>query len=239
MYGMRWFSSTETAATTGRSSIVEQDVAKLQAPFWTKPQIIRTDDGRNFMLFREGYHPKLKPGLVRRRIEKLRTYEGKERDLRHSKWKLNLICKFVTGYTVEDALQQLKYSKKAYAPVISKIITETAKKANDRHGVQPSQLEIAECFATRGRPVKAIKIMAKGRFGRMEHPRSHVRLVLREIDFQLKIYQAYSKKEKLRWYKMQERATEEARQVAEEKAEEKALELEDKRRMEEIRKRES
>ena len=39
----------------------------------------------------------------------------------------------------------------------------TANFADIRHGLQPSQLEVAECFVTKGTPLKRIKPMARGR----------------------------------------------------------------------------
>ena len=69
--------------------------------------------------------------------------------------------------------------------------------------------------------------------GRMEHPRSHMRVVLREIDFQLKIYQARTTEEKMYWYKLQLKAEEDARLVAAEKEEEERLEREDAQRQKE------
>ena len=216
-----------------RSNIDVKTFEQLQKPFWTKPQIIQTDDGREMLAFRTGYHPKLKPRLVKSRISALKTYEGKERNIEYSKYKLNLLCQLAAGLPVEEAVKQLKFQKKKTAPLVSKVIQRTANLADIRHKIQPSALEVAECFSTRGTPIKDIKIMGRGRMGRMEHPRSHMRVVLREIDFQLKIYQARTTEEKMYWYKLQLKAEEDARLVAAEKEEEERLEREDAQRQKE------
>jgi hypothetical protein len=83
------------------------------------------------------------------------------------------------------------------------VLQRTANLADIRDGLQPSQLEVAECFATRGTPMKRMKTMGRGRTGRMEHKHSHMRVVLREIDFKLKIYQSPSLNQKKRWMQMQ------------------------------------
>jgi len=233
---LRWFSSTipDVPAVAdipeGDSKINQDDFKKLQQPFWTKPQMISTDDGRELVAFRTGYHPKLKPGLVARRVSKLRTYEGKEREIKYSKWKLNLICQFAAKLPLEEALKQLQFIKKGKAPLVRKVLKRTSNLADIRHGIQPSQLEVAECFSTRGTPIKDIKPMARGRSGRMEHPRSHMRVVLREIDFQLKIYQAKSTKDKHYWFTLQQKAEADARRVAAQKEEEERLEREDEKK---------
>jgi hypothetical protein len=66
-----------------------------------------------------------------------------------------------------------------------------------------SQLEVAECFSTKGTPLKRIKPMARGRAGRMTREHSHMRVVLREIDFKLRIYQAKNVYQKKKWLEMQ------------------------------------
>jgi hypothetical protein len=60
-------------------------------------------------------------------------------------------------------------------------------------------LEVAECFTTPGSHLKRNKIMGRGRFGVMHHKISHLRVVLREIDFCLKLYQARTPSEQKNW----------------------------------------
>ena len=66
-----------------------------------------------------------------------------------------------------------------------------------------SQLEVAECFATQGSHLKRIKPMGRGRQGIMHHKYAHMRVVLREIDFPLKIVMARTVNEKTRWIELQ------------------------------------
>jgi large subunit ribosomal protein L22 len=173
-------------------------------PSYSSPKMMETDDGRQFAAFQK--NPKLKPSVVARRLKKMRTYEGSEKNIRHSPWRLNLVCQFAAGLPLQEALTQLEFCKKEKAPLVQKILTRTANLADIRHGLQPSQLEVAECFATKGRHLKRINIMGRGRHGMMEHKHSHMRVVLREMDFKLRIYQAPSINQKKKLFLMQQQA---------------------------------
>ena len=139
------------------------------------------------------------PSVVRRRVERLRTYVGTERDIRHSPWRMNLVCQFAAGQTVPDALTQLDFCRKRFAPLVKELIEKTVQEAAEKGGLHPTQLEVAECFATHGTHLKRMKIMGRGRTGIMHHRFTHVRLVLREIDFPLKIALSSSVAGKRKW----------------------------------------
>jgi large subunit ribosomal protein L22 len=109
--------------------------------------------------------------------------KGKHMEIRGSPWKLNLIAKQIRGLRVEEAMRQLAFSTKAKADLVSEVIRKTTNLADIRHRLQPSELEIAECFTTHGKPLKRIQFKAKGRFGRMQHKFSHLWLKIREIDY--------------------------------------------------------
>jgi large subunit ribosomal protein L22 len=133
----------------------EMDRAAIRPPTFTRPQIITSEDGQKQMLvFDMRPHPKLKPKIVAARLRQMRTYVGQEKNIRHSPWRLNLVCQFVAGLPVSQALTQLQFSKKSKAPLVAKVVQRTANLADIRHGVQLSQLEVAECFATKGTPLK-------------------------------------------------------------------------------------
>ena len=108
-------------------------------------------------------HHKVKPFIFKRRRVQLRTFIGNEKDIRHSPWRMNLVCQFAAGLTVPEALKQLMFCQKKHAPTVASVIRETANEADTKHGLQPSQLEVAECFATHGKHLKRLKIMGRGR----------------------------------------------------------------------------
>lgn len=170
--------------------------------------IITDSSGRKFLVsdLMKPSKQKLKPKIIRRRLEKLKTYEGKEKNIRHSPWRLQLICRHVAGMPLQEALSQLEFLSKRFAPIVQRVLKRTSNLADIRDTIQMSQLEVAECFATQGAHLKRIKPMGRGRQGIMHHKYSHMRVVLREIDFPLKIYSARTVNEKARWIELQARA---------------------------------
>lgn len=144
-------------------------------------------------------HQKVKPFIIKRRKLQMRTYIGNEKGIRHSPWRMNLVCQFAAGLTVPEALKQLMFCQKRMAPLVAKVIRRTANLADIRHGLQASQLEVAECFSTHGSHLKRLKIMGRGRSGKKHRRHSHIRLVLREIDFPTKLLQAESVNQKRKW----------------------------------------
>lgn len=136
------------------------------------------------------------------------------------------MCQFAAGQTVIDALTQLKFCEKAKAPDVTDLIYTTAAQAKVRHGLLPCQLEVAECFATHGTHLKRIKIMGRGRAGKKHRRHSHVKLVLREIDYPLKIMQATSTRERNGWIQRMNAAMLEVEVATKEKEEVDKLEQE-------------
>jgi len=150
--------------------------------------------------------PKLKPSIIRKRLQERKTYEGKETAIRQSPWKLNRVCQLAAGLTLEEALTQLKFCDVKNADLLSKVLTRTSNLADIRDGLQISQLEVAECFATKSMMLRRIKPMGRGRHGVMHHKFSHIRVVLREIDFPLRILQQPSLNQKKKLLAHQHRA---------------------------------
>lgn len=192
--------------------------------------------------------PSVKPFIIKRRRNQLKTFIGNEKDIRHSPWRMNLVCQFAAGQTVPEALKQLMFCQKMHAPTVAKVIRRTANEADTEHGLQPSQLEVAECFATHGRHLKRLKIMGRGRWvllcylsrlwiyvlllipdsfatliyhssGKKLRRYSHIRLVLREIDFPTKILEAQTINQKRKWLSRLAIAREDAEKVQVEKDE--------------------
>lgn len=166
----------------------------------------KTDQGGSFVQVDMRQLPKLKPRIVARRLDRMRIYEGGEKNIRHSPWRMNLVCQFAAGLPLLEALKQLEFCRKSKAPLVSKVLKRTANRADIQDGLQYSQLEVAECFAVKGTPLKRTKPMGRGRVGRKERKHSHIRVVLREIDFKLRLYQAKSLSEKRKWLMIQEEA---------------------------------
>jgi large subunit ribosomal protein L22 len=107
--------------------------------------------------------PKLKPGLVQKRLAKCKTYIGREQSIRQSPWKLNRICQLAAGLTLEEALTQLKFCDLKNSDLVAKVLKRTSNLADIRHGIQMSQLEVAECFTNKSLMLRRVKPMGRGR----------------------------------------------------------------------------
>ncbi len=130
----------------------------------TLSPLLSASDAENFAAFvHANRHQKVKPFIIKRRRQNLKTYIGNEKNIRHSPWRMNLVCQFAHGLTVPEALKQLMFCQKVKAPLVAKVIRRTANLADIRDGIQPSQLEVAECFTTHGTHLKRLKIMGRGR----------------------------------------------------------------------------
>jgi len=221
--------SMQSAAATSSSSSSFQ-----KQPAGPPTFLVETNNGRTYRLLDSTKAPKVKPGIINQRLSKMRTYVGTQKNIRHSPWRLNLICQMIAGLPVPEALRQLQFCDKSFAPTVQQVVQKTVNRADIRDGLQPTQLEVAQCFATRGTPLKRIKPMARGRHGKMTRPHAHMRLILREIDFSVKIYQQRSKYAKLKWLNLMHEAEEDAAEAQAKRAELQAV----KARQEEIRQKE-
>lgn len=220
------FSSTttseRTATTTPSSSNVRLSpptgaASPQKTPSPARPLVVEKD-GKSFLLL-DTRRFKLKPRIIRKRLEKMKNYIGKERDIKYSPQRLNIICQLVRDMTVPQAIEQLAYQKKEKSPLVSEILQRTAKLAHQRDGLPMSCLEVAECFATPATSLKRIMIMGRGRTGRMTRRRSHLRVRLREIDFPLRIVLAPSVNQKKQWFLRQQQAEYEKEQLRKEREE--------------------
>jgi len=155
---------------------------------------------------------KMPPFYVNERLKRCKSYIGNARKIRHSPWKMNRICQFAAQTkTVPEALIQLQFLNKRYAQNLHHAIRRTSNFADIKDGIQPSQLEVAECFSTCGFRRKGITYHGKGKSGKRTTRFSHVRIVLRAIDFDLKILQAKTLNQKRKWLELKQVAENDAK----------------------------
>lgn len=224
---LRSFASGTVPAFNASSAPVAPTPSTPPAPSSAVAHFLTSNNGRHYALLNiplKNKRRKIAPSVVRKRLEKLRTYVGKETNIRHSPWRLNLICQFAAGQTIPDALIQLKFCEKGKAPLVRKVVNRMARVAKSKDGLVPSQLEVAECFATHGSHLKRISYHGRGRSGKKLRRHSHMRIVVREIDFPLKIAQAKTLNQKKKWVRLQHAAEADAARAKAEREEIEELE---------------
>ncbi|DAZ99977.1 TPA: hypothetical protein N0F65_001981 [Lagenidium giganteum] len=111
-----------------------------------------------------------------------RSVKTVKRDVRISGQKLSLIARQVRGLPATDALLQMQFSPKRKAEIVKKTLQNAVNLADIKYNIEPENLQVAECFVTKGTYLKRLRIMGRGRSGIMHHPYSHLTVVLREFD---------------------------------------------------------
>jgi ribosomal protein L22 len=113
--------------------------------------------------------------------------QGKKLAIRHSPWRMNLICQLIRGLSVDSAQAQLKFSKKGQAPLVSDVLRKTVNLASIQRGWQPEELEVKIAIVGNGTHLRRMKFMGRGRTGRKDRRFCHVTLKVGLIDFAKKI----------------------------------------------------
>ena len=158
----RFFSSNATPESNNNDNNDQQQQQVLSPTFPTV--LTDSESGKNYgILLDTRKLPKLKPSVVRRRLDKCKTYIGRETSIRQSPWKLNRICQLSAGLTLEEALTQLKFCDLKNSDLVAKVLKRTSNLSDIRDGLQMSQLEVKECFATKSLMLRRIKTMGRGR----------------------------------------------------------------------------
>jgi ribosomal protein L22 len=80
-----------------------------------------------------------------------RGAEAVRRQIRVSPQKLNLLTRQIGGLRVEDALTQMKFSKKRHSKVISQVLQNAANLADINHGI--TTRDLVSTFVASRRPI--------------------------------------------------------------------------------------
>jgi large subunit ribosomal protein L22 len=92
--------------------------------------------------------------------------------------KVKLVADLVRGMGVGDALTMLKFSTKAAARPISKVIKSAAANAGENYGLSFDELYIAKIFADEGPTLKRGQPGPRGRFKPILKRSTHITVVL-------------------------------------------------------------
>ena len=123
----------------------------------------------------------------------------KHERIRHSPRKLNLIAKLVRRLWVPDALAQLQFTPKRFAPTVAAAIERCAQRAAAQHELVPEELEIERCFVTPAPFMKRLKIMGRGRSGTIRKRSGHLNVTVAAVDFDAKIREAHNPRQRRKW----------------------------------------
>ena len=86
----------------------------------------------------------------------------------------------IRGKNVNDALGLLAYNPRKGSALIEKLLKSAVANAQNKNGMNPDDLYIAECYAHKGPTMKRIRPRAQGRAYRIVKRLSHITIVLDE-----------------------------------------------------------
>ena len=100
--------------------------------------------------------------------------------IRGSARKLNLVAQMIRGKKVEQALNILKFSPKAIAEDVHKVLASAVANAENNHNLDVDALIVSEASVGKSITMKRFATRARGRSSRVIKPFSRLRVVVRE-----------------------------------------------------------
>jgi large subunit ribosomal protein L22 len=100
--------------------------------------------------------------------------------IRGSAQKLNLVAAMIRGKKAEEALNILRFSPKAMAVDVRKVLASAIANAENNHNLDVDALVVAEASVGKSISMKRFTSRARGRSSRIVKPFSRVRIVVRE-----------------------------------------------------------
>ena len=95
--------------------------------------------------------------------------------------KVKIVIDTIRGKKVEDALASLKFTNKAAAPLVEKLLKSAIANATNNHEMDGTKLMVSEVFANQGPTMKRIMPRAKGSAYKIRKRTSHITIVVKEI----------------------------------------------------------
>ncbi len=94
--------------------------------------------------------------------------------------KAQQVIDLVRGKQVDEALAILKYTPKAAAPIVEKLVKSAIANAENNNGMDAENLYISEIYANQGPTMKRFTPRAQGRATTIRKRTSHIEVVLKE-----------------------------------------------------------
>jgi len=95
--------------------------------------------------------------------------------------KVKIVIDTIRGKKADEALAILKFTTKAAAPIVHKLLKSAVANATNNHGMDATRLVVSEVFANQGPTMKRIMPRAKGTANRIRKRTSHITIILKEI----------------------------------------------------------
>lgn len=127
-------------------------------------------------------------------IRKIMEARAIVRYVRMSPQKARLVVDLVRGEKVSNAVNLLRFTNKATARVIEKLILSARANAENKNVADPDEMKIKTIFVDKGPVMKRHLSRSRGRMNVVLKPFSHVTVVLEETEEAIKKKEAVAKK---------------------------------------------
>lgn len=102
------------------------------------------------------------------------------RYVRVSPRKARLVVDLVRGKSVADATNILRFTQRAAAEPVAKVLASAAANAEHNLKVKPETLFVSQAFVDEGPTIKRIRPRAQGRAFRIRKRSSHITIVVKQ-----------------------------------------------------------
>ena len=99
---------------------------------------------------------------------------------RISSRKVKIVIDLIRNKSVGEALAILKFTPKAAAEIVEKLLKSAVANAENNHNMDVEKLYVAEIFANQGPTLKRVQPRAQGRAFIIRKRTSHITVVLKE-----------------------------------------------------------
>lgn len=103
------------------------------------------------------------------------------KNMRVSPSKANIVLEMIRGRKASEALNILKFSQRAIAKDISKVLHSAISNAENNHQLDIDILKVSEAYCGKGMVMKRWRPRAKGRAGRINKFFTHVTIRVTEV----------------------------------------------------------
>jgi large subunit ribosomal protein L22 len=108
-----------------------------------------------------------------------RSYTG---SIRTSPIKLNLVAGVIRGLRVQDAINQLTFSKKRVAKIVKTSLNSAIANAENNHDLDIDNLIVSNVNVGKGMVMKRFRARARGRGARILKPFSNLEIIVKELE---------------------------------------------------------
>ena len=108
--------------------------------------------------------------------------EAEARFVRSSPRKVRLVIDLIRGKRVDEALQLLRYTPKAAARTVAKLLNSAKANATEKSGVNEDELYVKEAWVNQGPTLDRWRARAMGRSVRIRKRTCHIKVVLDQLE---------------------------------------------------------